>query len=161
MIQRADLQALVRNAEACGIRILLDEALIDFDPDESISAHVLQSSHLFVFRSVTKFFATAGLRVAYMVAPLRFVSTIADRLDPWEISTLASLAAIASVSDNVYIANAIVGNEREREMLSAELTALGLTVYPSRGEFSIFPPRAMHSRTGTYGCDSSLNMESC
>ncbi|MFP5209475.1 MAG: pyridoxal phosphate-dependent aminotransferase [Acidobacteriota bacterium] len=138
ILQRADLQVLVRNAETCGIRILLDEAFIDFVPEESVSARVLQSSNLFVFRSVTKFFGMAGVRVAYMIAPQPLVSAIADRLDPWAISTLASLAAIAAVSDTVYIANAIVGNRHEREMLSVELAALGLTVYPSQANFLFF-----------------------
>jgi threonine-phosphate decarboxylase len=138
MLERTELQALVRKAEACGIRILLDEAFIDFVPDESISAQVLQSSNLFVFRSVTKFFAMAGLRVAYMVAPMQFVSTIAGRLDPWAISTLASLAAIAAVSDTDYIAATIAANQREREILSAELAAQGLAVYASQANFLFF-----------------------
>ena len=138
MLERTELQALVRKAEDCGIRILLDEAFIDFVPDESISARGLQSSNLFVFRSVTKFFAMAGLRVAYMVAPLRFVSTIAGRLDPWAISTLASLAAIAAVDDTDYIAATIAANQREREVLSADLAALGLAVYESQANFLFF-----------------------
>jgi threonine-phosphate decarboxylase len=138
MIQRAELQALVRNAETCGLRVLLDEAFVDFIPEESISGLVMQSSNLLVFRSITKFFAMAGLRVAYMIAPQQLVSTIADQLDPWAISTLASLAAIVAVSDTVYIANAIVRNQRERKMLSAELAALGLTTYPSRANFLFF-----------------------
>jgi threonine-phosphate decarboxylase len=138
ILQRAELQAFVRNAETCGLRVLLDEAFIDFIPEESISGLVLQSSNLLVFRSVTKLFAMAGLRVAYMIAPPQLVSTIADQLDPWAISTLASIATVAAVSDATYIATSIGQTHRERETLRAELSALGLMVYPSSANFVFF-----------------------
>ena len=138
LLQRAELQALVQSAETSGVRILLDEAFIDFVPDESISVQVLQSSNLFVFRSVTKFLALAGLRVAYMIAPQRFVSTIAAQLDPWPISTLASIATIAAVSDAAYIVTTIACVQSERKLLLGELSELGLMVYPSWANFLFF-----------------------
>ena len=39
------------------------------------------------------------------------------------------------LGDPVYIADAIVGNQREREMLSGELAALGMKVFPSWANF--------------------------
>ena len=138
MFGRAELQAFVRDAESKGVRILLDEAFIDFVPDESISTQVPQASNLLVFRSVTKFFAMAGLRVAYMVAPLRFVLAIAHRLDPWAISTLASLATIAAVSDTAYVAATIAANRSKRERLRADLAAQGIAVYESHANFLFF-----------------------
>ena len=138
LLQNEELQAIVQSAVTSGVRILLDEAFIDFAPDESISVQVLQSSNLFVFRSVTKFFALAGLRVAYMIAPQRFVSTIAAQLDPWPISTLASIATIAAVNDSTYIVTTIACVQPEREMLRGKLSELGLTVYPSQANFLFF-----------------------
>lgn len=135
LLQRAELQTLVQSAETCGVRVLLDEAFIDVVPNESLSEEVLQSNNLFVFRSVTKFFAMAGLRVAYMIAPQRFVSMIAAQLDPWPISTLASVATIAAVNDSPYIVTTIACVQSEREMLRGKLSGLGLTVYPSQANF--------------------------
>jgi threonine-phosphate decarboxylase len=138
LLQRTELQTLVQSAETCGVRVLLDEAFIDFVPNESLSEQVLQSNNLFVFRSVTKFFALAGLRVAYMIAPQRFASAITGQLDPWPISAPASIATIAAVNDSPYIVTTIACVQSEREMLRGKLSGLGLTVYPSQANCLFF-----------------------
>jgi threonine-phosphate decarboxylase len=130
-----EMRSILALAVRLNIRILLDEAFIDFIPEESISSHVLQTDNLIVFRSVTKFFAMAGLRVAYLIAPQKLVPTIASLLDPWSVSTLASLAAAAAVQDFSYISNTIQRNSTEREWLSRALAGIGLTVFPSRANF--------------------------
>jgi threonine-phosphate decarboxylase len=130
-----ELAAAVQRAQRYGIRILLDEAFIDFIPQESISAHVLELSHLVVFRSVTKFFAMAGLRIAYMIAPKHLVAGVEELLAPWPISTLAAVGAIAAIEDKAWIADTLARNWQEREILAAQLAALGLTVYPAGANF--------------------------
>jgi threonine-phosphate decarboxylase len=129
------MRSILALAARRNIRILLDEAFIDFTPAESVSSHVLQTDNLIVFRSVTKFFAMAGLRVAYLIAPQSLVPTIASLLDPWSVSTLASLAAGAAIEDSSYISNTIQRNSTEREWLSRVLAGIGLTVFPSRANF--------------------------
>ncbi|HTG14281.1 MAG TPA: threonine-phosphate decarboxylase [Blastocatellia bacterium] len=130
-----EMRTILTLAAWRNIRIFLDEAFIDFVPEESISNHVLQTNNLIVFRSVTKFFAMAGLRVAYLIAPHSLVPTIANLLDPWSVSTLASLAAGAAVQDSSYISNTIQRNSTEREWLSRALAGIGLTVFPGRANF--------------------------
>ena len=142
-----ELRSLLAVAARRNIRILLDEAFIDFVPEESISSHVLQAHNLIVFRSVTKFFAMAGLRVAYLIAPESLVPTIARLLDPWCVSTLASLAAGAAVQDLTYISNTIQRNSTEREWLSRALADIGLTVFPSCANFLLI--RLPNEREGT------------
>ena len=147
LLKRTVLQTLVESAETCGVRVLLDEAFIDFDPNESLSEQVLHSNNLFIFRSVTKFFALAGLRVAYMIAPQRFASAITGRLDPWPISTLASIATIAAVNDAAYIVTTIACVQSERKSLRGELSDLGLMVFPSWANFLFFRlGNAQHDR---------------
>jgi threonine-phosphate decarboxylase len=130
-----EMRTILALAAQRNIRILLDEAFIDFVPEESVSSHVLQTDNLIVFRSVTKFFAMAGLRVAYLIAPRSLVSKIANWLDPWSVSTLASLAAGAAIEDFSYISNTIQRNSTEREWLSRALAGIGLTVFPARANF--------------------------
>jgi threonine-phosphate decarboxylase len=141
-----EMRSILALAARRNIRILLDEAFIDFVPQESTSSHVLQMDNLFVFRSVTKFFATAGLRVAYLIAPQSLAPTIASLLDPWSVSTLASVAAGAAVQDFSYISNTIQRNSTEREWLSRALAGIGLTVFPGRANFLLI--RIPHEQQG-------------
>jgi threonine-phosphate decarboxylase len=138
VLQAMELSAAAQRAEKCGIRILLDEAFIDFIPQESISAQVPELRHLVVFRSVTKFFATAGLRIAYMIAPTQLVAGVRELLAPWPISTLAAVGAIAALEDESWIADTLARNRRVREALAPQLAALGLTVYPAGANFLFF-----------------------
>lgn len=138
LLGRTELLTFAESAEAQGIRVLLDEAFIDFVPEESVSASVSQLRDLYVFRSVTKFFSMAGMRIAYMIAPEQHLTGISNLLDPWPISTLASIAAVAAVTDAPYIATALACNRRNREMLELALAALGVTVYPSAANFLFF-----------------------
>lgn len=130
-----EMRSMLAHAARRAIRVLLDEAFIDFVPEESASSDVLHADNLIVFRSVTKFFAMAGLRVAYLIAPGRLAPMIAGLLDPWPVSTLASLAAGAAVQDFSYISNTIQHNSTEREWLSRALAEIGLTVFPGHVNF--------------------------
>jgi threonine-phosphate decarboxylase len=141
-----EMRSMLALAARRAIRVLLDEALIDFVPEESVSSHALQTDNLIVFRSVTKFFAMAGLRVAYLIAPGRLASAIADLLDPWSVSTLASLAASAAVQDVGYISNTIRCNSAECEWLGCALAGIGLTVFPGRANFLLI--QLPHERRG-------------
>jgi threonine-phosphate decarboxylase len=141
-----EMRSILALAVRRNIRILLDEAFIDFVPEQSVSSHVLQTDNLIVFRSVTKFFAMAGLRVAYLIAPRSLVPTIASLLDPWCVSTLASLAAGAAIEDSSYISDTIQRNSTEREWLCRELAGIGLTVFPACANFLLI--RHLHERGG-------------
>jgi threonine-phosphate decarboxylase len=138
VVQAEKLSAAVQRARRYGIRILLDEAFIDFIPQESISAHVPELRNVVVFRSITKFFAMAGLRIAYMLAPKQLVPGVRGLLAPWPISTLAAVGAIAALKDEVWIADTLARNSREREKLALQLSALGLSVYPGGANFLFF-----------------------
>lgn len=128
----------MQKAQRFDIRILVDEAFIDFIPQESISAHVSELSHVFVFRSVTKFFPMAGLRIAYMIAPKQLVSNMRKLLAPWPISTLAAVGAIAALEDKAWIADTLIRNQQEREALALQLAELALKVYPAEANFLFF-----------------------
>ncbi len=138
VLRAEEVSAVVRHAERCGVRILLDEAFIDFIPQDSVSAHVPESSNLVVFRSITKFFAIAGLRIAYMITPEHLVAGVKDLLAPWPISSLAAVGAIAALEDKAWIAETLARNRRERENLATQLAALGLIVYPAGANFLFF-----------------------
>lgn len=138
------LRHLVYSAAQHRIRILLDEAFIDFVPQLSICGDVPRAENLVVFRSVTKFFAMAGLRVAYLVSPVQMAGSVARMLDPWSISSLASIAAMAAIQDSGYIRGTLNRNAEERAWLTDALRAIGLTVSPSRTNFLLFQLSPVH-----------------
>ena len=134
----ATMQDLVRKAAKQGIFVLLDEAFIDYVPEDSLVAGIDEHPNLFVFRSVTKFHGIPGLRVAYAVANPGLAASIADNLPPWPITTLASQAVAAALNDTQYALRTRAENATRRDMLRRDLQHLGLTVYPAAANFLLF-----------------------
>ena len=115
--------------------ILLDEAFIDYTPEQSLTTHAPQIPNLVIFRSVTKFFSMPGLRVAYAVAHPTHTALTNAALPPWPISTLAADATIAALADEPYQHQGRLLNLNRRTMLTQSLTSLGLHVYPAAANF--------------------------
>jgi threonine-phosphate decarboxylase len=123
-------QALKRN-----IFIFLDEAFIDYCQETSLAREIDLFANLIVFRSVTKFFGMAGLRVAYAIANAEICKHIQQSIAPWSVTSLASLAAGVAVQDKAYAHQTIILNKARRDRMLPAIEKLGIHVYPSAANF--------------------------
>jgi threonine-phosphate decarboxylase len=139
---RDSLLRLVEDAAARNIYILLDEAFVDYCPEASLTREIDHFPNLIVFRSVTKFFGMAGLRVAYAVAHAELSRRLHETIAPWSVTTLASIAASVAVQDEAYARHTIALNSERRGRLQAAIEKLGIYVYPSAANFLLLrlPP---------------------
>jgi threonine-phosphate decarboxylase len=138
LCSRDTLLRIVSEAAGQKMYVLLDEAFIDYCSDGSLAREVEQLPNLIVFRSVTKFFGIAGMRVAYVLANATTSKELQESTAPWSITTLASLAARVAVQDDTYASRAITENNARRDRLKIAIEGLGLHVYPSAANFLLF-----------------------
>jgi threonine-phosphate decarboxylase len=124
------LLPLIESAAKRNIVVLLDEAFIDYTPQDSLN--------LIVFRSVTKFHGIPGMRVAYLVSTSPIVKSIDACLPPWPITTLAAQAVMAALTNGSYADRTRLLNNQRRAVLKSELEGLRLHVYPSAASFLLF-----------------------
>ena len=134
----ASLRDLATRASKKDMYVLLDEAFIDYVPENSLVSIVEQFPKLILFRSVTKFHGIPGLRVAYAIANPALSRSISENLPPWPITTLASRAVIAAIDDHAYVVHSIAENLAQRDALKGALESFGLRVYPSAANFILF-----------------------
>ncbi len=132
------MQDLVEKASATNTYVLLDEAFIDYVPEQSLTALTEEYRNLIVFRSVTKFHGIPGLRAAYAVANRALAKSIDGNLPPWPITTLASRAVAAALAERAYAERARVENGERRAELQSDLESMGLHVYSSAANFLLF-----------------------
>jgi threonine-phosphate decarboxylase len=132
------LLRLVESAAKRNIVLLLDEAFIDYTPEDSLASHVNNFPNLIVFRSVTKFHGIPGMRVAYLISAPTIVRSIDECLPPWPITTLATKAVIAALADDSYADRTRLLNNQRRSILLSRLKELGLQVYSSAANFLLF-----------------------
>ena len=108
---------------------LIDEAFADFT-GETLLKYPLPD-HAAVSRSMTKFYAAAGLRLGYLIASAGVIRHLRERQIPWSIGTVALRAAefLLALPENP-------GHTAElRGELSAELAGMGLKVFPSAANY--------------------------
>jgi histidinol-phosphate aminotransferase len=98
---------------------VIDQAYFEFvdDPEypDVVAEHFLQGRRVVVLRTFSKIFGLAGLRVGYAVGPRDVCEGMAKVRRPFDVTTVAQAAALASLDDDA---------ELDRRRL---LNALGLT----------------------------------
>jgi threonine-phosphate decarboxylase len=144
LVRRPAVERIIRSAQEACVRVLLDEAFIDYAVEESLTPVAAQFDNLVVVRSLTKFYAMPALRVGYSVASPRFAAAMRSHVPSWSVTTLAANAAVEALRDASYAPQTLKVNEAERARLAAALASLGLRVYKSSANFLLarLPRRA-------------------
>ncbi|GGD23456.1 threonine-phosphate decarboxylase [Franconibacter daqui] len=132
------IKAIVKRCGERGITLIVDEAFLDFVPQAPGLIPVLaECPHVWVLRSLTKFFAIPGLRLGYLAcADEQAVAALRARREPWSINAFAALAGEVLFADSEYLAATFAWLNRERPWLYAELAKLaGITVWPGAANY--------------------------
>lgn len=132
---RTVLLQIIQEAARANVHVLLDEAFIDYASEHSVADQVEQFTTLTVFRSVTKFYAMPGLRIAYAISSSEHIPRLNRHLPPWPITTLASIGLCAALKDTAYTELTLATNREHKSSMSDQLRELGLNTYPSAANF--------------------------
>jgi histidinol-phosphate aminotransferase len=118
--------------------IVADEAYFEFvqDPEypDSLDDHDDQRL-IITLRTFSKIFGLAGIRVGYAVARPDIIQMLHNVRQPFNVTSLAQVAAIAGMDDNAHIARTLQVNAEGMEYLEGEFRRLGLAYVPSHGNF--------------------------
>ncbi len=95
-------------------------------------------------RTFSKIHGLASLRVGWMYGPANIVDAVNRIRGPFNVSTPAMLAAVASLEDTAHQEISRVHTDKWRTWLTDEVGKLGLTVTPSAANFILihFPQEA-------------------
>lgn len=138
LLQREAVLDLVRAAERAGCLLVVDEAFIDFTPDQSVARDVEENTHLIVLRSLTKFYALSGLRIGYGIFPDQIVHRVRGHKEPWTVNTLAQLAAATAIRDRAYQMRTTEVISAEKGYLEQGFRNLGIEFFPSSANYYLF-----------------------
>jgi len=120
------------------VLVVLDEAYCDYveRPDYS---HALDSvragRYLMVLRTFSKAHGLAGLRVGYGIGHPEIVDAVNRLRSPFNVSSLALVAAEAALDDSEHIRRSLESNRRGLACFARELPRLGLRAVPSVANF--------------------------
>ena len=124
------------------VLVVLDEAYVHFNVAAE-SADGLDFFRRFdnvaVLHTFSKAYGLAGLRIGYAVAPLHVADALRKAAVPFGVSTLAQVAAVASIEAEEALQERVDVLVAERERLARELAAAGLNVLESQANFVWIP----------------------
>ncbi len=118
---------------------VVDQAYFEYierpDYPDAVERYLKAGHRVAVLRTFSKIYGLAGLRVGYAVAPRLVCSAMAKVRRPFDLTTSAQAAAIASIGDNAEIARRRAVNTAGLGQLEEALAEHGLEPVPSVGNF--------------------------
>lgn len=139
LLRKNDLLKIAETAKNLKCYLVIDEAFMDFLPDEGKHTFIPEAAkdkRFIVLRSFTKFFAIPGLRIGYMIAHNDLVKRLRKIQPPWSANSIAQYLAQVLLNNKEYIEKTHRLINKEREFLFKELVNLKeLKPYPSVTNF--------------------------
>ena len=112
------------------VLVVIDQAYFEYidrpDYPDAVEAYVKAGRRVAVMRTFSKIYGLAGLRVGYTVAPADVVAAMAKTRRPFDVTTPAQEAALASIADHAEIARRRALNAEGLTRLAAILREHGL-----------------------------------
>ncbi len=131
LLKKDEVLTIAAAAKKEGCLLVVDEAFVDFCPEESVIKDVRDNPYLIVLRSMTKFYALTGLRVGYGVFHKDVIDKIKQFKEPWTVNTLAQQAATTAISDDEYTVETDELMKREKDFLEKGFHELDFEYIPS------------------------------
>jgi histidinol-phosphate aminotransferase len=167
---RRELMQLVDGTDAL---IILDESYRSFAAGRFAAPAFPTHERVLHIRSITKDFALAGLRAAFVTGEPGMLAALEAAGPPWATSSMAQRAAVAAlqVGGRAWLTRTLRKVKAARSQLVDALSALPLHVHPSRTNYiCITTQRASHiyhelleagialRHCGTFGLPNTLRL---
>lgn len=134
-----ELKQVADEAVRCQTVLVVDEAFLDFIPDGermSLISRIESYPSVILLRSLTKFYALAGVRLGYAVASPKWIKRLEQRQVSWSVNAVAQMLGEAALRDREYEQQVRDWVQKARMSLRMQLSRIpGLKVYPSETNF--------------------------
>ncbi|MCL1971742.1 MAG: histidinol-phosphate transaminase [Endomicrobia bacterium] len=136
------LKALPMNKLGVKPLVIIDEAYFEYASTEKNYPDGLEflkdNPNLIVFRTFSKIYGLAGLRVGYGFADTCVVDYIERMRPPFNVNIMAQVAATASLKDKEQVKKGQTLMKKEKAYMYKEFKKLGVKYVESAGNFILF-----------------------
>ncbi len=148
LITKEDMIRLASEAKKSRCYLFLDEAFLDFAPenslDHSMVKEALNNPFLIILRSMTKFYALSGLRLGYIVADNKIIEHLKEKKEPWTVNILAQRAGVIAIRDKIYINQTFEYLKKEKKFIENSLKKNNILFYPSKVNYYLLKDDRSH-----------------
>ena len=132
-----DIDLLMKQWIAKNCTILIDESFLDFTPFKSAVPYLESYDKLYILKSMTKFYSSAGIRVGAVLSNEQNILALQKKEPLWKISEFDSHYLQSALSDENFVEKSRQVNDEHRKKLIEilENSAYVEKVYPSSANF--------------------------
>jgi histidinol-phosphate aminotransferase len=137
VVDRTAMDEFVRRLPSHTV-LVLDEAYCDFVLDRNCPdglEYVKKGYHVISLRTLSKLYGLAGVRIGYAVANKEFVSALNKVREPFPVSRIAQVGAMAALEDEDFRERVLENNEEGKRYLYEAFDRLGLPYAQSHTNF--------------------------
>jgi len=141
--------------------VLVDESFLEFTTKPSAKAKLKSYDKLFILKSLTKFYACAGVRIAIMISNEKYVD---KTLPLWNISSFDEAYIRAALKDKTFPKRALkkIAEDKQRLLYVLENSPLIEKIYPSDANFFLVKLKGMTAKQLQEQCDdASIMIREC
>jgi histidinol-phosphate aminotransferase len=138
VVKKPDLDEFLKDLPAQVVTVL-DEAYYEFAADlpdfpNSVD-YIREGKNVVGLRTFSKIYGLAGIRVGYGFAPEEMVDGINRAREPFDVNSLAQVAAIAALDDDEHLRRTVENNRKGVKRIADAIEAAGGKAYPTYANF--------------------------
>lgn len=118
--------------------VCMDEAYYEFASGSDFPdalKYIKEGRPVLLLRTFSKIYGLAGLRVGYGIAHPEMVDFMNRVRQPFNVNSLAQVAAMAALDDNEHLENTLKNNREGLEYLFREIGSMGFACVPTHANF--------------------------
>jgi histidinol-phosphate aminotransferase len=143
------------------VLLVLDAAYAEFVSNNDYEpgiALVSEHENVVMTRTFSKIYGLAALRLGWAYVPAHVADVLNRIRGPFNVSSAAMAAGVAAIEDQAFLDRALDHNTRALSELSREISALGIAVTPSVGNFLLlhFPQSKPAPAADTFLLDRGI-----
>lgn len=128
-----DVDKLMKHWISKECTILIDESFLDFTNKPSVIKYLKQYDKLYILKSMTKFYSSAGIRIGTLVSDEKNIKKLQENEPMWKLSQFDMSYLLEVLGNKKFIKKSIKKNDENRAFLNMVLkeSDIAETIFPS------------------------------
>ena len=131
---RSDVQRLIDNLPD-GLILCLDEAYLEFAPEDTAPAIDVGNPQVLRFRTFSKAYGLAGARIGFAVGEARLIESFNRVRNHFGVNRIAQAGALAALLDQAHLAEVVRKTSLARQRIAGIAVGARLSPLPSATNF--------------------------
>lgn len=129
--------------------VLIDESFLDFTKEQSATQFLEHYDNLYILKSMTKFYSSAGIRVGTLVSNAKNIQALQEKEPAWKLSQFDSHYLQEALKDKSFKQLAKTMNIKNNILLEQVLNESGLfkKVFPSCANYFLVQLNTMSAKS--------------